>query len=111
LVAALQGLPARENGSRKALNTFGRELSTAGSRLTFRERAVKEALQKVGDALKQNLAAAVAARSHEYGRVVLDGVLNELRKLRQNLKEWTYLRFRQQLKLGGLFLRPPPADY
>ena len=88
LVGALQGLPARENVSRKALNTFGRELTTAESRLTFRERAVKEALQKVGDALKQNLAAAVAARSHEYGRVVLDGALNELRKLLQNLKEW-----------------------
>ncbi len=104
LVAALQGLPARENGSRKALNTFGRELTTAESRLTFRERAVKEALQKVGDALKQNLAAAVAARSHEYGRVVLDGVLNELRKLRQNLKEWrnavTRLRDQAENEVG-----------
>lgn len=87
-LGVLQVLPARETGSRKSLNIFGRELTAAESRLSFRERSVKEALQKVGEALKQNLAAAVAARSHEYGRVVLEGVLADLRNLRQTLREW-----------------------
>ena len=87
-LGVLQALPARENGSRKSLNIFGRELTMVESRLTFRERALKEALQKVSEALKQNLAAAVASRSHEYGRVVLEGVLADLRILRQTLWEW-----------------------
>lgn len=87
-LGVLQALPARENGSRKSLNIFGRELTMVESRLTFRERALKEALQKVSEALKQNLAAAVASRSHEYGRVVLEGVLADLRILRQTLREW-----------------------
>jgi hypothetical protein len=81
-------LPVRESGSRKSLNVFGRELTEAENRVTFRDRSVRETLQKVCEALKQNLASAVAGRSNDYGRLILEGVLSDLRTLRQSLVEW-----------------------
>jgi hypothetical protein len=87
-VETINGFPTREAGSRRALNAFCNELTQAEAKLVFRDKAVKQSLSKVGDALRHNLSATIGVRAYEFGRAFLSRLLEELEAMREHLVDW-----------------------
>jgi hypothetical protein len=87
-VETINGLPAKETGSRRSLGAFYNELTQAEAKMMFRDKAIKECLNKVGDALRLNLSASVGLRAYEFGRALLARLLEELQALKENMVDW-----------------------
>jgi hypothetical protein len=87
-VDIVNGLPAKETGSRRSLAAFCNELTQNESKLLFREKALKETLTKIGDAMRLNLSATIGIRAYEFGRAFLNRLLEELQAIRENLVDW-----------------------
>jgi DNA recombination-dependent growth factor C len=87
-VETINGLPARETGSRRTLGAFFNELTQAEGKMVFRDKAIKECLNKVCDAMKLNISATIGIRAFDYGRAFLARLLEELNAIKENLVDW-----------------------
>jgi hypothetical protein len=87
-VEELKGLPARETGSARSFNSFCIEVTKSESVLLFPEKRRKEAVVKACEALSANLSATIGARAFDFGRALLDRVLEELKTLAKSLADW-----------------------
>jgi hypothetical protein len=87
-IETINGLPVRETGSRRSLGGFLNELTQAEAKMMFRDKAIKESLSKVCEAMKHNLSATIGIRAFEFGRAFLARLLDELRAIKENLVDW-----------------------
>lgn len=87
-VDMLNGLPAKEKGTRNSLAGYYNTLTEAEQKLLFKDKAVQDALGKAADALRLNLAATIGLRAYDFGHAVLSGVLDEVRVQREAVVDW-----------------------
>ena len=87
-IDTLNGLPQKEAASRRALTGYFTQLEQAEHKLILKDKAVKEALGKVVEALKMNLSATIGIRAHDFGRAFLAKMLEEIKALRERIVDW-----------------------
>lgn len=100
-VDTLNGLPAKEKGTRNSLAGYYNTLTEAEHKLLFKGKAVQEALGKAADALRLNLAATIGLRAYEFGHAVLTAVSDEVRAQREAVVDWRSRLKKLQEELAG----------
>jgi hypothetical protein len=63
-------------------------VSRAESKTWFRDKRRKEAIAKACEALMANLSATIGTRAFDFGRALLDRVLEELKTIAKSLADW-----------------------
>ena len=87
-VDIFNGLPTREKNSRTALNAFFGELTKNEDKLIFKGKALKDSMNKIGEAMKGNLEAKIGLKAYEFGIAFLSRLIQDLNTHKENLKNW-----------------------
>lgn len=87
-VDKFNGLPTKEKNNRDALSGFLTELTKNEDKWLFKGQAIKDSLNKIGEAMKANLSARIGLRAYELGIAFLNGLIESLETQKENLKNW-----------------------
>ena len=101
-IDTLNGLPQKEAASRRALTGYFNELEQAERKIIpgLKDRAIKDALAKIGEALKMNLAATIGIRAYDFGRALLARTIDDIKALAERVVDWRHgiERLQEQLQ-------------
>ena len=91
-IDAINGLPQKESASRRALTGYFNELEQAERKIIpgLKERAIKDAVAKVCEALKMNLTATIGIQAHDFGRAFLKRTLEQIKALSERVIDWRH---------------------
>lgn len=84
----LEGLPAKESGSRRSLEVAYKRFTDAESKLLFRNKAIRQHLMLAGDAMRLNMAASIGLRAFDFGRSLLTLVIEDIKAIRSEVTDW-----------------------
>jgi site-specific DNA-cytosine methylase len=88
LVDTFNGMPTKEKNSRESLNGFFSELTKNEDKFIFKDKALKDSINKIGEAMKRNLEAKIGLRAYEFGIAFISRLIDDLKAQKENLKNW-----------------------
>jgi hypothetical protein len=70
------------------MSIYCNELSKAEDKLVFRDRAISESLNKVGEAMRAYITSRIDARAYDFGLNILAAIIEEVKMLGEQLRTW-----------------------